>query len=177
MNIEYLYSIINLYLGREKDKQKTNLNIRKLSDSIEFNFNMNSKDPNKTTVKIPLDDVKLLLANILNKYKQDLIIIDEDYVKSKDSRNYRVLFKNGRSLSFDGFSLLEINNFRNILYNISVNNNEVLVENINVQRKMEYKPSLVLQQAGFMSNSTIFLVVLYLVDLFLIILWILKVTI
>ena len=80
-------------------------------------------------------------------------------------------------LSFDGFSMLEINNLRNILYNITNNSNDILLENINKEKKMAYNPNYRLAEAGFTSYYTLFLVALYLTDAFLIALWIFKVII
>ena len=174
MNIEYLYSIIDLYLKREKEDKKTNLSIQKKDDIVEFNFNMNSTLDEKTTCKLSLDDVNIELWKILNIYKQNIMIINEKY-DDKDNYHYEVLLQNGRCLSFDGFNLLEINRIRNILYNITINSNEVHLTKLNEEKEMAYKPLSLAQQAGFMVTSNIFLIVLYSVDLLAIILWIFKV--
>ena len=174
MNIGYLYSIIDLYLKKEKENKKTNLSIQKKDDIVEFNFNMNSSLDEKTTCKLSIDDVNIELWKILNIYKQNIMIIAEKY-DDKDNYHYEVLLQNGRCLSFDGFNLLEINRIRNILYNITINSNEIHLTNLNKETEMAYKPLSLAQQAGFMVTSNIFLIVLYATDLLAIILWIFKV--
>ena len=163
MNIDYLYSIINLYLGKEDNNKKTILNIKKLDDVVEFSFAMKQDNEEKTTFVIPYSEYNLCLNNFIKMLKQDLIIIDEkyDYVTYNESCYYYVLFKTGRSISFDGFSVLEMNNVRNILYDININKEEVRVEEIKEEKEMVYQPRLRLQQAGFSSYVTLLLVVIF----------------
>lgn len=163
MNIDYLYSIVDLYLGKEDQNKKTLLNIMKLDDTVEFSFTMKKDNDDKTTFVIPYTDYNLHLDYFINKIKQDLMIIDEKYNYDNVTRTcyYYVLFKTGRSISFNGFSILEMNNVRNILYGININKDEVRVEEIEEKKEMAYKPRLRLQEAGFSSYATLFLVVLF----------------
>ena len=176
MNSEYAYSIIDLYLKREIDNKKTVLNIKKLDDTVEFSFNMNELDSETTNFVIPFDEYSNNLVNYINQYKQDLMIIDEkyDYDKNNSSCYYYVKFKNGRVISFDGFNILDTNNIRNILYDIKINKQEVRVDNINEEKQMAYKPRLQLQQAGFTSYATLFLVALIFVGVLVLALFIIK---
>ena len=175
MDLGYLFSIVDLYLKKEKDNKKTTLNIKKNEDKIEFSFGMKLSNE-KTTFQIPFEIVNSKLNELLNIYKQDMMIIDEkyNYDNAKNTCYYYVLFKNGRTLSFDGFSILEINNIRNVLYNIRINTEEIRV-NLKEEKEMVYKPKLNLQQAGFASYTTIFLIALFFVDIFVIALWICKI--
>ena len=173
INVEYLYNIINLYLKNEHDTQRTVLNIIKKDGFVEFKFNMDINSPDKTTCKISLDDVNAQIWNILNIYKQDIMIIDEKYNDKKNIR-YEIIFQNGRKLSFTGFSPLEINRIRNILYNITIDNDIIRLPNMVIEEKPVYKPLSLMQQAGFIATSNIFLIVLYTTDLFAIILWVFK---
>ena len=175
MNIDYLYSIINLYLKNEKNNLKTNLNISKCDQEVIFSLNMNQSNLDKTRINLPLDIINPIINNILNLYKNKMMIIDEKYSKKNNNCHYQVLFKNGRMLSLDGFSPLEINNIRNNLYNINFNPEEIRLDSLNEERKMAYEPKLNLQQAGFTSYTTLFLVALFLTDIFIIALWIFKV--
>ncbi len=175
MNIDYLYSIINLYLKKEKANLKINLNMRNDGDKITFKFNMDKDDPNKTDFSLPYDEVNQELVNILKTIKQNQMIIDEKYQNKQSDYHYSVLFQNGRSLSFDGFSLVELNNIRNILYDIQINSSELRLTDLNQERKMAYTPLPKLQQAGFASYTTLFLVALFLTDVFIIALWVFKV--
>lgn len=162
MNISYLYSIINLYLKKEIDNKKTNLNIKKINDNVECNFTMKLSS-DKTNFLVPLNDYNLNLSDILKKYKEDLMIIDEKY--SYDNSNntcyYYVLFNSGRTLSFNGFTVQEMNFVRNILYDIKINQNEIRLDALEEKKEMAYKPRVRLQQAGFSSYATLFLVVIF----------------
>ena len=170
MNKEYLFSIIDLYLKKEDDFHQTNLNISKNEQEITFSFNMNQKELDKTYVNLPIDAINDEIINIINIYKENLMIIDEKY----NDNHYSVLFKSGRMLSFDGFKVLEINNIRNILYDININSSEMRLNDLNKEPKLAYEPKLTLQQAGFASFTTLFLVALFLTDIFIIALWIFK---
>lgn len=175
MNIGYLDSIIELYLRKEKNNHRTNLSIKKKDDKIEFNFNMKFDDPEKTSFSLPIDIVSSHFQTFLNMYKEDLLIIDEkyDYNNADNTCYYYVEFKNGRVLSFNGFSILEINNIRNILYNIKMHIEELRV-NPKEEKEMAYKPRLAIAQAGFASYFTIFLITLFFVDIFVLALWVCK---
>lgn len=177
MGIDYLYSIIDLYLKNETDTKKTALSIKKIEDNVEFNFDMNEKNSDQTNFVIPYDLYHEYLDNFLNRYKQKLMIIDEKYDSNKvnNTCHYYVLFKNGRSISFTGFSILEMNNIRNILYNIEFDKEKIRIDSINEEREMAYKPRLTLQQAGFSSVATLVMVIIFLADLLVIGLWLFKV--
>lgn len=165
MNIDYLYSIVELYLKKETKDRKTFLIIKKFDDNIEFSFGMKNDIEDKTKFNIPTEEFNNHLADFLNKYKEELMIIDEKYTCDNISGNcnYFVLFNTGRSISFKGFSVLAMNNVRNILYDIRINQNEIRVEEINAKKQMIYQPRLRLQQAGFSSYVTLFLVVVFFV--------------
>ena len=176
MNKDYLYSILNLYVNRENETNKIILGIKRNTDDIEFNFTMNQKDEEKTSFVIPFDVYKENIINFINLYKEDLMIIDEKYEYNEVGKTcyYYVLFNNGRTLSFDGFTIIDMNNIRNILYNININQEEVRVDDINVKKQMAYKPRLSLQQAGFSSYASLFMIVLFFADILVIALWIFK---
>ncbi len=163
MDIDYLYSIVDLYLKKEKDNKRTYLNIKKLDDHVEFSFSMKNETEDKTESKLSYEDFNARMLDFLTRFKEDLMIIDEkyDYITYNESCYYYVLFKTGRSISFDGFSVAEMNNVRNILYDISINKEEVRVEEIKEEKEMAYQPRLRLQQAGFSSYVTLLLVVIF----------------
>ena len=176
MNKDYLYSILNLYLKMEDEHKKTVLNITKKEEEIEFSFTMNIEVEDKTEFVIPIDIYRDTIIDFLIKYKEDLMIIDEKYSYNNDNNscNYRILFKNGRILSFKGFSILDMNNIRNMLFDIKINQEEMRVSSIDEKKEMAYKPRLSLQQAGFSSYASLFLIVLFFVDILVIALWIFK---
>ena len=162
MGIDYLYSIVNLYLKKETDVKKTYLMIKKLDDKVEFSNKMQKSNEDKTTFVIPYDDYSKCLLDFLKKYKGELMTIDEKYDYDNVSGNckYFVLFNSGRCISFNGFSVLEMNNVRNELYDININQDELRLEEIKDEKQMVYQPRLRLQQAGFSSFATLFLVVM-----------------
>ena len=176
MNTDYLHSIVNLYLSREKDKAKTNLVIEKQKENVLFSFNTKQNSLDKTDVRIPFDNINEELGNVLSLFRKDLMIIDERYNYDKVNKTcyYYVLFNNGRTISFDGFTVLELNNIRNLLYNINIDKEKLRVNEINEEKQMVYKPKLTLQQAGFSSYAVLFLVVLFFADVLVIALWIFK---
>ena len=176
MNIDYLYSIINLYLKKENDHKKTSLNINKIDDKVEFNFNMNDIDSDKTSFVIPFDEFYNHLDGFVEKYKENIMIIDERYNSDKVNGTcyYYVLFKNGRRISFNGFSMFEMNDIRNALYDIKINKEEVRVNDIEEEKQMPYEPRLRLQQSGFSSVASIVLAIIFFADVLVITLWVLK---
>lgn len=174
MNVEYLYSIVNLYLKKETDKKKTILNIKKNDDSVEFSFSMKNVNEDKTTFVIPYTDFCDNQIDFLKLYKEELMVIDEKYTyHNLDNTSYYILFNSGRVISFDGFSVLEMNNARNILYDIKFNQDEIRLE-ANEEKEMAYKPRLRLQQAGFSSYATLLLAVITFVAVLFIILLVFK---
>lgn len=175
MDIGYLYSIIDLYLNNENDSNKTALSIQKNDDNIEFRFTMRHDNPDKTIFTLPTIVVNDYWYKFLNKYKADLMIIDEkyEYDKVKETCYYYVLLQNGRTISFDGFSVIEINGIRNCLYTIRIDSDEIRV-NKDEEIEPKYKPQLNLQVAGFSSYKTLFFITLFILDIFMVSLWVCK---
>ena len=176
MNIDYLYSIINLYLKRESDVKRTILNIRKQNDQVECSFNMKTVKDDKTTFTVPYEDFNKSINEIVTRFKQELIIIDEKYNYDNENSTcyYYVLFNTGRVISFDGFTILEMNNIRNSLYNIKINKEEIRVDDVSSEKEMAYKPRIRLQEAGFSSYATLLLMVMFFIDILVITLWVIK---
>ncbi len=174
MDIDYLYSIVDLYLKKEKDNKRTYLNIKKLDDHVEFSFSMKNETEDKTESNLSYEDFNARMLDFLTRFKEDLMIIDEKYDCDSISGKckYFVLFNNGRSISFNGFGVLEMNILRNILYNININQNEIRVNEIDKKKEMVYQPRLRLQQAGFSSFATIFLIAIFFVGILVIALWV-----
>ena len=175
MDIGYLYSIIDLYLKNENDDNKICLNVQKLDNNIEFKFTMRRDNPDKTVVVLPIELINNYWYDFLNKYKNNLLIIDEKYKykKENDTCYYEVLFVNGRTISFDGFSIIEINGIRNCLYTIRIDSDEIRV-NKDEEIEPKYKPQLNLQVAGFSSYKTLFFITLFILDIFMVSLWVCK---
>jgi len=174
MDIDYLYSIIDLYLDNEKDNHRTNMVIEKQDNNVCFSFNMDENDFEKTILNLSIEDFSKEINNVLNYYKQEIIIIHEEYANNQENPSYKVFLQNGRTISMNGFSVLEINNMRNTLYNIRIDSDEIRLEALNEKKPIAYKPPFGLQQTGFASHTTLFLIALYLTDIFLIALLIFK---
>lgn len=179
MDYSNLYSILNLYLRKEKDKHAINVNFTKNQDNILLYFNINNTGSDRTTLSLPLQVINDYLSDILKKIKNEQIIIDEKCELDKNNNYvYYIKFANGRIISFNNFSIMEINNIRNILYNIDIRQEEIrIVQNANNSNKiqMNYKP--ILQPTGYIHSNSIFLMAIIFADVFMISLWIFKVLI
>ena len=167
MNINYLYSMVNLYLKNENDHQRLKINITKKEDSVLFSFNMKKEDIDKTSIKLPMQIVNEHFYDIIQLFKGDLLIIDEkyDYDKVKDECYYYIKLNNGRMIIFNGFSLMELNTIRNIIYNIDIRQDEIRIG----KEEEEILPNKWnLKYAGFISPVTIFLVTIIILVVFVI---------
>ena len=131
MNISYFMSVLELYLSKE-NKNKTILNIVKYhNEKIKVNFTMNH-DLNETTnffVSYEHFMDTNNLRDFLTSYKGNFIVIDEKYEYDKTIENcyYCITLSNGRKLSLKKFSLDEINNIRNLIYNINYKPEEIKI--------------------------------------------------
>ena len=160
MKIDYLNSIIDLYLKNDYNYKKTCLAIKKNPQELEFCFSMKNNKNDKTKFSISNLDISNNFSSFLNRYKQDLLIIDEkyDYNRNNNTCYYYVLFKNGRTLSLNGFTIVEINSIRNILHNIQIRQEEIRIDVHEEEKKDVYQPKLSFGYAGYASFSFIFLV-------------------
>lgn len=164
MNISYFMSVLELYLTKEKE-HKTNLKITKhQNEKIKINFTMNH-DLNETTNFFVLYEDFMEndnLCEFLQKYKSNLIILDEKYEYDKLSEicYYAITLANGRTLSFKNFTLDEVNRIRNLIYNINYHPEEIKIVLDEFDKSGYYIPKLLLGQTGFVSYLTLFLVVL-----------------
>lgn len=176
MNISYFMSVLELYLSKEKE-YKTNLSIIKYQNNkIKINFTMNH-DLNETTNFFVLYDSfmeKNNLSEFLNSYKKNLIIIDEkyEYDKLNEICYYCIVLSNGRILSFKNFTLEEINNIRNVVYNINYRIEEIKIVLDEEEKDGYYHRGLLLGQTGFASFLTLFVVILIIFNVFVVALWI-----
>ena len=156
MNIDYLYSVLNLYLSKENHK-KTVLTITKGS---KYTFAFGVEDDSDVT-KVSISDEEMnitLLQDIINRYKGNSIVIDDKYKLDNEKKTckYESLLNSGRKLVFNNFTLQEANTIRNIIYNISIDNNELRINLDTKEKEIPY--NLRLKEAGFSSFVTIFLV-------------------
>ena len=178
MDINYLYSIVNLYLTKEDDYKKTNLSITKGIDNlIQFNFNMNKNDSETTSFKVISDLVleEKNFDNFIKMYKQNNMIIDEkyDFDKINNTCYYYIMLNNGRCVSFRNFSLIELNNIRNIIYNIKFQKEEIRIV-FEEEKELKKPVSYRLQQAGFTSFKTLIIAIVLFLSIILLSLWIFK---
>ena len=173
MDYNYLYNIIEFYLKNESDTKRANLIISKENEKVYFKLGMSDNTYDKTKYYLPLNVVNNYIVNLLQMYKGNMMVIDEKYELKKENNtcHYFVKFKNSRSITFDNFSLLEINNIRNVIYNIKLNKEEIRVDlNDPNEIKMNYQPRL--QETGYASFSSLFLLVLFVSDIIAVSLWI-----
>lgn len=178
MNLNYFISVLELYLNKETE-YKTNLSIVKyLNGKLKVNFTMNH-DLNETTSFFMEYDSFMErdnLCQLFKQYKQDLIIIDEkyEYDKLNETCYYCIMLANSRILSFKNFTLEEINNIRNLIYDIKYNPNEIKIVLDEEEKGGYYHRTLALGQSGFASFLTLLVVILVLLNVFIIALWIFK---
>lgn len=171
MEYNYIYNIIDLYINNEDNAKKVNFNVIKDKDKIILELNMINDINNKTSFNIPLVNINNYIKEILLKYKDSLMIIDEKYEDKDGKIIYSIIFNNGRTLSLYNFSMIEINNLRNILYNMNIHKEELHVK-VDDEVKMNYRPRL--QTTGFASFKIIALATGVFILLFFISLWIIK---
>ncbi len=158
MNIEYLYSIMNLYFRKENKDCKTSMKIVKKNENIEFNFNMNSGGSNKTCFFFPMDLFDENLDTLLSFYKNSSVIVDEKYQydRKQDYCKYYAQFKNGRKIQLNGFDISYINKIRNSLYNKVIKINEL---NLKLNDELNYDNGrLTPAYSGFASFKSILLI-------------------
>ena len=173
MDLNYLSSVIDFYLKNETDDNRANLNIAKEDNKAYFSFGMNGNESEKSIYETPLHIINNHLSDIINLFKQDLMIIDEKYDLNNESNicYYCIKLKNGRIISFEGFSIIEINKIRNLLYNVTLNKDEIRVDLRSPNEiSMNYEPRL--QETGYTSFSQLFLLVLFVSDIVAVGLWI-----
>lgn len=178
MNISYFMSVLELYLSKE-DKNRTILCISKYpNEKIKVNFTMNH-DMNETTSFFVGYDHFMdndNLKEFLISYKGNLIIIDEKYEYDKLSEicYYSITLSNGRKLFFEKFILDEINNIRNLIYNINYKPEEIKIILDEDEKNGYYYHGLLLGQTGFVSFLTFFVIIFAIVNVLIITLWIFK---
>ena len=177
MDYNYLYSIINLYLKKENSQKKMNVILSKKKEKIVFYFSYTKDSNNQTTFDLPIDLINKYLVIIINRIKEKNMIIDEKYQLNNKRNQYRysVQLSNGRRITFINFTTIEVNNIRNILYNIQNINSELklMVEEEPEVVKMNYNPKL--QETGFVNVRSLFLVAIILADIFMLSLWFFKI--
>lgn len=176
MDISYLYSVVDLYIQNDNELKTSLRVIKKDNEEIQFKFSKNNNDVDVTSINIELD--KLLennnLENILKLYKGKYIIIDEKYEYNDELKKcyWYVKLNNGRIMSFDNFSVDEINNIRNILYEIKYHREEIRVK---FDDKQFDKVGLFrLRETGFANYKIICAVTLVVLVVFIISLWFFK---
>ena len=178
MDYNYVYNIMDLYFKNEKENQKVILNLTKTFDKVVLKFKINNKSNDITTFDLPLQIVNNYIHLIIKKFKEENLVINEKYELDSQNKNcmYLVKFSNGRVLSFNNFSIIEINNIRNILYNIKIRQEELRISNDDSENiKMNYIPRL--QETGFTKSSSLFLMVIFFADIFMLSLWVFKILI
>lgn len=172
MDINYLYSIVELYLKKETLNKKCNLVITKLeNDRIQFSFNMDTNDVNVTTFSIPVEEVfeNDNFQKLIRTYKQNNIVIEEKY--SDVNNNYYILLNNGRMVSFKKFTLVEFNNIRNIIYDIKMYKEDIKIK-FEEEMENENKYYFKLQPTGFINFKILSIVTICFIVIFILSLWI-----
>jgi len=172
MDINYLYSIVDLYLKKENNSKRTNLSLVKLNNQIKFSFNMDRDDIDVTSFNVSCE--KLLennnFQNLIKIYKKDNIVIDEKF----DNKVYSILLNNGRRITFANFSVLELNDIRNVIYDIKFQKEEIRIDFID-DEDIDNKYYYTLNPTGFISLKNILMIAVCFVIVFIVSLWLFNV--
>ena len=172
MDINYLNSIVNLYLMKENNDKRTNLSLVKDNDQIKFSFNMDKDNIDVTSFIISYDElfkndnIKTLIQN----YKDKTIVIDEKL----DNKVYSILLNNGRRISFENFSVIELNDIRNIIYDIKFQKEEIRIDFLD-DEDIDNKYYYTLRPTGFANFKTIILIAVCFLVVFIVSLWLFNV--
>lgn len=176
MDINYLYSVLSLYLVQE-DENKVIINLTKLDDNIKFSFSNQKNINDITTFNIKYTEMmeENNLREFLCKFKSQILVKDEKY--SYDQVNnkgyYLLVLNNGREISFKDFDINEINKIRNLFYNNTDSSKEIILKETNISHEeTKQKPVLRLQEQGFASYLTIMLIGFCFIAIFLIVLFV-----
>ena len=174
MNINYLFSVLNLYLSKENN----NHIILDISRSNYYTFSLSMSDSSTDITKVIINDEDItikLFEDLINKIKESSISIDDKYDCVSDNIiTYHVTLNNGREIIFNNFTKEEINLFRNIIYHISIYDKDMKVKLDKDNDLSQIPYNLRLKQAGSTSLISIVLVLLWIVDIIFITLWIFK---
>lgn len=171
MDIEYIVSIIDLYSKKDENSNLI-INVIKNNNQVTFKITSNEDYNNETilytSIGIFYNNIKL----ILDKVKNNMILIDEKLTNNGDLYYYLMVFSNGRKLSFKNFTLNEMNDIRSELLNLSYHTNELLINNNDIEYKSIVVGRTLLSQTGFSGVLgiilTIVVILIILVILFII---------
>lgn len=172
MDINYLNSIVNLYLMKENNDKRTNLSLVKDNDQIKFSFNMDKDNIDVTSFIISYDElfkndnIKTLIQN----YKDKTIVIDEKF----DNKVYSILLNNGRRITFENFSVIELNDIRNIIYDIKFQKEEIRIDFLD-DEDIDNKYYYTLKPTGFANFKTILVIAVCFLVVFIVSLWLFNV--
>lgn len=172
MDINYLYSIVNLYLKKEKGNKRTNLSLVKDNEKIKFSLNMDKDDVDVTSFEISNDELfeNNNFKNLIQNYKKNNIVIDEKF----DNKIYNILLNNGRRLTFENFSIIELNDIRNIIYDIKFQKEEIRIDFLD-DEDIDNKYYYTLRPTGFANFKTIGLIAVCFLVVFIVSLWLFNV--
>jgi len=172
MDINYLYSIVNLYLKKENNDKKTNLSLVKDNERIKFSFNMNKDDIDVTSFIISYDELfeNDNIKNLIQTYKDKTIVIEEKL----DNNVYSILLNNGRRLTFENFSVLELNDIRNLVYDIKFQKEEIRIDFLD-DEDIDNKYYYTLKPTGFANFKTILVIAICFLVVFIVSLWLFNV--
>lgn len=179
MNINYLLSILDLYLLKENDSPI----VIEVADNNEIKVDVSyvRNLPNKTYVKITKEEFFGNIKYFLNKFQGNFEIEKENISDIRDYKVYEVILENQRKISFKKFNVKDLefirNNFNNLKNDFRF---ERIHEPVNAnydallkKKSSSYQQNFV-HQMGFSSFSTIFLTAIWFLDIFLVALWIFK---
>ena len=172
MNMNYLLSILDLYLLKENNNPLI-IELINNNNIVKFELSYLNSYEDKTYIKLDKEIFFKDIKYFLDKIQSNLDIKSE----SIDNNIYNITFSNNRKINFINFDVKDIELIRNNLNhtnyelmfkeNKTETYNEILKENKSNQ-KLAFS-------MGFSGFITIFLTAIWFLDIFMIALWIFKI--
>ena len=178
MNFSYLYSVLDLYLINEKNGTLV-IEVLNKENIVKIDFSYSTSVLNKTYVKIAKDSFFDNLDMLVKKIQADSQVVKNEIKKAENQDNYYVEFTNSRSILFLGFKDNELNRIiayftgSKVIEEPKQVADKEIVESYNDTFETHQKKSFAFSM-GFASYLTIFLTAFWLLDIFMIALWVFK---
>lgn len=170
MTINYLLSILDLYLLKEKNN-KLLIQVDDNEKIVKFSITYSFDSINKTFVKIDKTIFFTYLEEIVKKITNGLSLEKENMEIKSNKNIYTINYSNKRIISFIDFSKKELLSIREVF---NIKNDEFIIpiedtydNKIVMNKKLSYS-------MGFTSYMSLFLSSIFFLDIFIISLWIFK---
>ena len=100
MNINYLVSILNLYLKNENSDKLLEIDFTKIDNQVKVDFSYANSRNHKTYVKIDYKEFFSYIKYLADRIQANLKVEKENYL----NKSYTIKFNNQRQVSFNNFN-------------------------------------------------------------------------